>query len=83
MDQPMALPTHTTHTPSCRDMARETAVRWDLLLRSRKATIDYLNTYQGRRPGHNTDSTNGCAVIAPLIGYVGVVTWGGGVGRGA
>jgi len=47
---------------------------WDRLLTQNQAKIDYLATFQGRRPGPNTDSTNGCTVISPLVAYR-HVTW--------
>lgn len=42
---------------------------WNKLLSQRQAAIDYLGTFQGRYPSQGRDSTNGCAVISPLIGY--------------
>ena len=78
---------------SCRQLARECEALWGRVVRSGRARITSLNTFQGRlatdRYGSNGngygngygsnyrngqsngggDSTNGCTVIAPLIGY--------------
>jgi len=53
---------------STRQLKAETERQWTEMLRSGRANITYLGTYQGvRRSGG--DSTNGCTVIAPLIGF--------------
>lgn len=51
-----------------RQLKAETERQWQEMLRTGRAHIDYLGTYQGIRQGAG-DSTNGCTVIAPLIGY--------------
>jgi len=78
---------------SCRQLARECEALWNRVVRSGRARITSLSTFQGRlaadqyggngngygnsyRKNHSNgqgggggDSTNGCTVIAPLIGY--------------
>eukprot|EP00617_Octactis_speculum_P006801 CAMPEP_0185793086 /NCGR_PEP_ID=MMETSP1174-20130828/159277_1 /TAXON_ID=35687 /ORGANISM="Dictyocha speculum, Strain CCMP1381" /LENGTH=376 /DNA_ID=CAMNT_0028488193 /DNA_START=510 /DNA_END=1638 /DNA_ORIENTATION=- len=61
---------------SCRELQRIVNRRWDELLARGHAKIDYLNTFQGRLPGRSSDSTNGCAVIAPLVGFRHIKTKG-------
>ena len=52
---------------SCRQLREATTRRWHDLVRSKRATVETLRTFQGRH--RHLDSTNGCTVIAPLVGY--------------
>jgi len=65
-----ALPVSSGALYSSRQLKRECLRLWDSLLGSGRARKEFLSTYQGVPKGWGRpDSTNGCTVIAPLIGY--------------